>query len=100
HTRFSRDWSSDVCSSDLAAAGGLDIVETEDGELIAVDRDGSFYSTSDSTTFAENRPDRAAVDRLVEDLRNAEEQRLKKRRERMEIGRASWREGLWRWGGG
>ncbi|POR34106.1 Pre-mRNA-splicing factor syf2 [Tolypocladium paradoxum] len=66
-----------------AASGGLDIVETEDGELIAVDKDGSFYSTADSTTFTQNRPDRAAVDRLVDDLRRAEEQRLKKRKERM-----------------
>ena len=32
-----------------AQNGGLEIVETEDGELIAVDRDGSFYSTADST---------------------------------------------------
>lgn len=66
-----------------AAAGGLDIVETEDGELIAVDKDGTFYSTADSTSFAQNRPDKAAVDRLVEDMKRAEEQRLKKRRERM-----------------
>jgi pre-mRNA-splicing factor SYF2 len=66
-----------------AASGGLDIVETEDGELIAVDKDGSFYSTADSTTFAQNKPDKAAVDRLVADLQRAEEQRLKKRKERM-----------------
>jgi pre-mRNA-splicing factor SYF2 len=66
-----------------AARGGLEIIETEDGELIAVDKDGSFYSTSDSTNFADNKPDKAAVDRLVDDLRRAEEQRLKKRRERM-----------------
>ncbi|KAF4976209.1 hypothetical protein FZEAL_7101 [Fusarium zealandicum] len=66
-----------------AASGGLDIVETEDGELIAVDKDGSFYSTADSTTFAQNKPDKAAVDRLVQDLQRAEEQRLKKRKERM-----------------
>ncbi|TDZ68272.1 Pre-mRNA-splicing factor SYF2 [Colletotrichum trifolii] len=66
-----------------AASGGLDIVETEDGELIAVDKDGSFYSTADSTTFAQNKPDKAAVDRLVEDLRRAEENRLKKRKDRM-----------------
>ncbi|RYP65283.1 hypothetical protein DL769_006362 [Monosporascus sp. CRB-8-3] len=66
-----------------AASGGLDIVETEDGELVAVDRDGSFYSTADSTAFVENRPDRAAVDRLVSDLRKAEEVRMRKRRERM-----------------
>lgn len=66
-----------------AASGGLDIVETEDGELIAVDKDGSFYSTADTTTFAQNKPDKASVDRLVADLRRAEEQRLKKRKERM-----------------
>ena len=66
-----------------AAAGGLDIVETDDGELLAIDRDGSFYSTADSTTFAENKPDKAAVDRLVNDLKKAEEVRLRKRRERM-----------------
>jgi pre-mRNA-splicing factor SYF2 len=66
-----------------AASGGLDIIETEEGELIAVDKNGSFYSTSDSRGFAENKPDKAAVDRLVEDLKRAEEQRLKKRRERM-----------------
>ncbi|KAI1096469.1 SYF2 splicing factor [Rostrohypoxylon terebratum] len=66
-----------------AASGGLDIIETEDGELIAVDKDGSFYSTADSTTFAENKPDKAAIDRLVGDLQKAEDQRLRKRRERM-----------------
>ena len=66
-----------------AAAGGLDIVEMEDGELIAIDKDGSFYSTADSTTFTQNKPDKAAVDRLVADMRRADEQRLKKRKERM-----------------
>jgi pre-mRNA-splicing factor SYF2 len=67
-----------------AASGGLDIVETEDGELIAVDKDGSFYSTANSTSFVDNKPDKAAVDRLVAEMRKAEENRLKKRRERME----------------
>ncbi|KAI4869523.1 SYF2 splicing factor [Hypoxylon rubiginosum] len=66
-----------------AASGGLDIIETDDGELIAVDKDGSFYSTADSTSFAQSRPDKAAVDRLVGDLQKAEETRLRKRRERM-----------------
>ncbi|KOS21309.1 Pre-mRNA-splicing factor syf2 [Escovopsis weberi] len=66
-----------------AASGGLDIVETEDGELIAVDKDGSFYSTADSTSFIQNKPDKDAIDRLVKDLRKAEEIRLKKRKERM-----------------
>jgi pre-mRNA-splicing factor SYF2 len=63
-------------------SGGLEIVETENGELIAVDKDGAFYSTADSTQFADSKPDRAAVDRLVDDIKKAEENRLKKRRER------------------
>lgn len=66
-----------------AASGGLDIVETEDGELIAVDKDGTFYSTADSTSFTQNKPDKEAIDRLVKDLQRAEDVRLKKRKERM-----------------
>ncbi|KAM6477873.1 SYF2-domain-containing protein [Trichoderma sp. SZMC 28011] len=66
-----------------AASGGLDIVETEDGELIAVDKDGSFYSTADTTSFTQNKPDKEAIDRLVKDLQRAEDVRLKKRKERM-----------------
>ncbi|KAK1750744.1 SYF2 splicing factor-domain-containing protein [Echria macrotheca] len=66
-----------------AAAGTLEIVETDDGDLIAVDKDGTFYSAAESTTFAEHKPDRAAVDRLVESMKKAEEAALKKRRERM-----------------
>ncbi|KAH8890790.1 SYF2 splicing factor [Thozetella sp. PMI_491] len=65
-----------------AAAGTLEIVETEDGELIAVDKDGSFYSTAESMSFAENKPEKAAVDRLVNDLKKAEEAQLKKQRDR------------------
>ncbi|RJE20631.1 pre-mRNA-splicing factor SYF2 [Aspergillus sclerotialis] len=65
-----------------ASNGDLEIVETNDGEMIAVDRNGSFYSTADTVGFTENKPDRAAVDRLVGDLKKAEEVRLKKRRER------------------
>ena len=65
-----------------AANGDLEIVETNDGEMIAVDKNGSFYSTADSVGFTENKPDRAAVDKLVDNLRKAEEVRLKKRRDR------------------
>ncbi|KXT14162.1 hypothetical protein AC579_9264 [Pseudocercospora musae] len=68
--------------SRAVASGGLEIVETADGELIAVDKDGSFYSTADSASFNENKPSKAAVDRLVDDIKKAEEIRLKKRRER------------------
>jgi pre-mRNA-splicing factor SYF2 len=65
-----------------AVSGGLEILETDDGEIVAVDKNGTFYTTADSTDFVENRPDRTAVDKLVSDLRKAEEVRLKKRRER------------------
>ena len=66
-----------------AASGGLEIIETDDGELVAVDKDGTFYSTADSTEFMDHKPPKAAVDRLVKDLQQAEEARLKKRRERL-----------------
>ncbi|OJJ44125.1 hypothetical protein ASPZODRAFT_27915 [Penicilliopsis zonata CBS 506.65] len=65
-----------------AANGDLEIVETNDGEMIAVDKSGTFYSTADTIGFTDNKPDRAAVDRLVADLRKAEEVRLKKRKDR------------------
>jgi pre-mRNA-splicing factor SYF2 len=65
-----------------AQSGGLEIVETDDGELVAVDQNGTFYSTADSTDFIENKPDRAAVDRLVSELQKVEETRLRKRRAR------------------
>lgn len=65
-----------------AASGGIEVVETEDGELIAVDRDGSFYSTVENTNFVQNKPSKEAVDKLVGELRKAEEVRLKKRKDR------------------
>ena len=65
-----------------AASGGLEIVETEDGELVAVDKDGTFYSSADTLGFVENKPPKDAVDRLVKDLQQAEDARLKKRKER------------------
>lgn len=71
-----------VAVQKAAANGGLQIVEAENGELVAVDKNGSFYSTADSTDFAENKPNRAAVDRLVADLQKAEQTRLKKFRDR------------------
>lgn len=65
-----------------AKSGNLEIVETEDGELVAVDQNGAFYSTEDNTDFVQSKPDKAAVDRLVSDLQKAEDARLRKRRDR------------------
>lgn len=66
-----------------AASGGLEIVETEDGELVAVDKEGTFYSTADSTGFVEHKPPKEAVDKLVKDLSQAEDVRIKKTKERL-----------------
>lgn len=65
-----------------ADSGGLEVVETDDGELVAVDRTGAFYTTADSTDFVHNKPEKAAVDRLVDDLQKAEDARMRKRKER------------------
>src|SRR5690606_39416422 len=37
HTRFSRDWSSDVCSSDLLELGGLDLGDDTLAALLDAD---------------------------------------------------------------
>ncbi|EXJ70509.1 uncharacterized protein A1O5_06578 [Cladophialophora psammophila CBS 110553] len=65
-----------------ARTGGLEIVEMENGDLVAIDKDGRFYADHDSLGFVEQKPKRENVDRLVDDLRKAEEARFKKRRER------------------
>ncbi|CAK7234892.1 Pre-mRNA-splicing factor SYF2 [Sporothrix eucalyptigena] len=67
-----------------AAAGTLEIVETADGEMIAIDKDGTFFSTAESTSFADNRPSKEAIDRLVNDQKKADDAALRRRRERME----------------
>ncbi|KIW04695.1 uncharacterized protein PV09_04429 [Verruconis gallopava] len=65
-----------------AANGGLEIVETETGELIAVDRDGSFLSTADQPQDFTSKPTKENLDRLVNDIKRAEEVRLQRRRQR------------------
>ncbi|KEF59949.1 uncharacterized protein A1O9_04797 [Exophiala aquamarina CBS 119918] len=65
-----------------ARTGGLEIVELDNGELVAIDRDGRFYADNDSIGFVEQKPKRENVDRLVADLKKADEIRMKKRKER------------------
>ena len=65
-----------------AREGGLEIVELENGEMVAIDEEGKFYANEDSTGFVEQKPKKENVDRLVDDLRKAEEVRLKKRAQR------------------
>lgn len=65
-----------------ARTGGLEIVELDNGELVAIDKDGRFYADHDSTGFVEQKPKRENVDRLVADLKKADDIRMKKRKER------------------
>lgn len=71
---------------EAAARGTLELVETEDGEMVAVDKDGTFYGGSGGgdafAGFADSKPDKKAVDRLVGELKKAEEVANKKRKER------------------
>ena len=69
-----------------AAAGRLEIVETENGELIAVDKDGSFMAgTGDVLGLwdKDRKPSKEAVDNLVADIKRADERRMARRRQRM-----------------
>ncbi|KAF2452850.1 pre-mRNA-splicing factor syf2, partial [Lineolata rhizophorae] len=58
---------------------GLQIVETED-ELVAVD--DTFNGLPETMDFAKHRPEKEKVDRLISEMRKAEEVKLKKRRDR------------------
>ena len=63
-------------------SGGLEVVELDSGETVAIDSNGTFYADVESVGLVEQKPKRENVDRLVADLRKAEEVRLKKRKER------------------
>src|SRR5690606_40412893 len=45
HTRFSRDWSSDVCSSDLRSTSFVPILSSD------ISRSSTFFSSMDITIF-------------------------------------------------
>src|SRR5690606_40672457 len=59
HTRFSRDWSSDVCSSDLEADGALwmrttDFGDDKDRVLDKSDGEHSYFA-SDTAYYVDKR---------------------------------------------
>ncbi|KAF3915283.1 hypothetical protein AA313_de0201426 [Arthrobotrys entomopaga] len=56
------------------------IYETEDGELVAVDEGGEFYADGTSLAFVDNKPSRANVDKLVKELKKADEVRIKRQK--------------------
>lgn len=59
-----------------------EVIDEETGEktLVAVDQDGEFYAGVDSLGFVDNKPAKANVDKLVNDLKKAEEARYKRNR--------------------
>lgn len=62
--------------------GSLELIEGENGELVAVDKDGRYYANGNGIDFSSNRPSKDKIDRLIADLKRAEEARLKKRRDK------------------
>ena len=80
----------DRLKTEALSSAGLEVVELANGDLVAIDNQGTLYSGTDSTGFVEQKPKKENVDRLVADLKKAEEVRLRKRRER---GRADGDEG-------
>ncbi|EPS38186.1 hypothetical protein H072_7929 [Dactylellina haptotyla CBS 200.50] len=56
------------------------IYETEDGELVAIDEGGEFYADGTSLAFVDNKPSRANVDKLVADLKKADDIRIKRQK--------------------
>src|SRR5690606_41061397 len=84
HTRFSRDWSSDVCSSDLSAEGyrvRTAATATEGMEQVAA-------GPLDAVLLDLMLPDRNGLE-VLEEIRRFDEDLP------VEIGRASCRERVW-----
>jgi pre-mRNA-splicing factor SYF2 len=68
-----------------ASNGDLEIVELSTGELVAIDTAGRFYthSSSSDNSFTQSVPRKENIDRLVQDLQKADEQRMAKRKKRL-----------------
>src|SRR5690606_41007221 len=92
HTRFSRDWSSDVCSSDLAKVDHLPCGDADHGSLL----DEAFEQTrggfplphfegKDPQTGMEAQAVEIGVEQPLHRWRSVE----------LQIGRASCRERVW-----
>src|SRR5690606_40898227 len=87
HTRFSRDWSSDVCSSDLALSA-----DTHAHALAVAARAAAAGLTTASSEVRHRLLDERSV-AAIEDGDEAPPPGLTARElQVLEIGRASWRE--------
>src|SRR5690606_39518843 len=87
HTMFSRDWSSDVCSSDLARRGERERALAENVGPRVAGRD------LDSHRVAGMEPVSAVTEHVsLVELDGESRMRPALREGRFQIGRASWRE--------
>ncbi|KAL9052571.1 MAG: hypothetical protein Q9162_005319 [Coniocarpon cinnabarinum] len=69
--------------SKAANDGRLDLVEKENGEIVAVDRDGTWLGGREGVDLlGKGKVDKEKVDKLVSELKKAEEVRLRKMRQR------------------
>src|SRR5690606_40948258 len=83
HTRFSRDWSSDVCSSDLALEYARDGFQIPDFSLLT----GKPLAADMPVLYARARVYASTIDQVGEVAKGLEQQGIP-----VEIGRASCRE--------
>lgn len=66
-----------------AEEGRLELVEKEDGEIIAVDREGTWFGGREGLdAIGKGKVEKDKVDRLVAELKKSEEVRLRKSRQR------------------
>src|SRR5690606_40428085 len=96
HTRFSRDWSSDVCSSDLERPHER---RNRAARHISIERASRRSLGAEQVRNRELHGSRVSARDVT---RNAREHAALANRERLqlgeyEIGRASWRERGWMW---
>src|SRR5690606_33268976 len=58
HTRFSRDWSSDVCSSDLENSLAQIVIDDEDVKWIVAAKSNNLIAFDDNNTIDNTADDR------------------------------------------
>ncbi|KAK9451675.1 SYF2 splicing factor-domain-containing protein [Limtongia smithiae] len=65
-------------TSAVAKSGQL--IEGTDGSVVGIDSSKRFYADANSLNFADSKPPKDAVDRLVNSVKKAEEQRVRKKK--------------------
>jgi pre-mRNA-splicing factor SYF2 len=66
--------------------GELQLVEMENGEVVAVDKEGRQFGGTKGNVFAQKKDSKESVDRLVKDMQASESHKIKKAKERLKGG--------------